>query len=396
MEKEKGRGTATNDHPGNTTDEHQFRVEGNLTASNTFPEKSAEDPWQYVSLKASITTPTHSYNPIYTFLTGSITAGTLLGAMVWRSEYKKDSNNGWFFEQENAWFLKLGINRYQLRKWKEVFKKRGWLEESYQQFNHRLFYRIHFVRLQSDIRITERALEVLHGYSIEPDRTIPDEAVSEFNRMMSEGVSPAKRSPSPFRRKPPAKRLPSPDHKRLPSPDHEKATFACSTTSYSSGTSQKTLERKGRTHSRPSAPKNGNGSTEPVRGKTKPPTLEELAAHCASIGIPDEAAKIDDYWKANGFKTGKNPVQDWQAAVRSWKLRMPEFSCDKKADGETPFQQLDRRVKEEEDRYKKAMEQASTQEEKDEIEYQHEASIKDLMEQRAMWEPKKKKSVRCY
>jgi hypothetical protein len=154
-------------------------------------DKSAAEPWQYVSLKGSITTPSRSYSSTYTYLTGSITAGALLGEMVWRSEwaYLEGQRNGWFFEQRNAWFFELAINRYQLDRWREVFKKRGWLEESYLDFSHKLFYRINFVRLQSDLRIAERAVEMLKRVNAETRGKIPDKAIVEFNRMVFDHVS---------------------------------------------------------------------------------------------------------------------------------------------------------------------------------------------------------------
>ncbi len=57
------------------------------------------------------------------------------------------------------------------------------------------------------------------------------------------------------------------------------------------------------------------------------PTLEEVKAYFASIGDnTSNADKFFDHFTANGWKTGRNPMKDWQAAARNWKRRTPEFN----------------------------------------------------------------------
>jgi hypothetical protein len=64
-----------------------------------------------------------------------------------------------------------------------------------------------------------------------------------------------------------------------------------------------------------------------VNGITAQPELPELTSYCLSINMNgSEAETISDYWKANGFKTGKNRIRDWKAFVRNWKRRRPEFN----------------------------------------------------------------------
>ena len=53
------------------------------------------------------------------------------------------------------------------------------------------------------------------------------------------------------------------------------------------------------------------------RGFTKP-TLEEVQAYCLERGKGVDAQKWFDYYSANGWKVGKNPMKDWKAAVRTW------------------------------------------------------------------------------
>ena len=48
------------------------------------------------------------------------------------------------------------------------------------------------------------------------------------------------------------------------------------------------------------------------------PTLEEVQAYCAERGKGVDAQKWYDYYSANGWRVGKNPMKDWKAAVRTW------------------------------------------------------------------------------
>lgn len=49
-----------------------------------------------------------------------------------------------------------------------------------------------------------------------------------------------------------------------------------------------------------------------------PPTLEEVKAYCKERGNGVDPQHFFDYYTANGWKVGKNPMKDWKAAVRSW------------------------------------------------------------------------------
>lgn len=48
------------------------------------------------------------------------------------------------------------------------------------------------------------------------------------------------------------------------------------------------------------------------------PTLEDVQAYCAERNKGVDAQKWFDYYSANGWKVGKNPMKDWKAAVRTW------------------------------------------------------------------------------
>ena len=49
-----------------------------------------------------------------------------------------------------------------------------------------------------------------------------------------------------------------------------------------------------------------------------PPSLEEVKAYCSERGNGIDAQHFIDYYTANGWKVGKNPMKDWKATVRTW------------------------------------------------------------------------------
>lgn len=55
-----------------------------------------------------------------------------------------------------------------------------------------------------------------------------------------------------------------------------------------------------------------------VTAQFQKPTLEEVAEYCAERGNIIDHEKWFDYYTANGWKVGKNPMRDWKAAVRTW------------------------------------------------------------------------------
>ena len=48
------------------------------------------------------------------------------------------------------------------------------------------------------------------------------------------------------------------------------------------------------------------------------PTLEEVEVYCSARHNGVDAKKWYNYYSANGWKVGKNPMKDWKAAVRTW------------------------------------------------------------------------------
>lgn len=53
-----------------------------------------------------------------------------------------------------------------------------------------------------------------------------------------------------------------------------------------------------------------------------PPTIDEITAYCLEHGYRAVNPQLFfDYYEANGWRIGKNPMKDWRAAVRTWERR---------------------------------------------------------------------------
>ena len=54
--------------------------------------------------------------------------------------------------------------------------------------------------------------------------------------------------------------------------------------------------------------------------QNRPSGVEEVTAYFATLGMPyNEAQRFVDYYTANGWKVGRNPMKDWKAAARNWR-----------------------------------------------------------------------------
>lgn len=56
------------------------------------------------------------------------------------------------------------------------------------------------------------------------------------------------------------------------------------------------------------------------------PTVDEVAAYCATRGNGVDPQKFHDHYTANGWMRGKNKIKDWKACVRTWEAREPAQS----------------------------------------------------------------------
>lgn len=67
--------------------------------------------------------------------------------------------------------------------------------------------------------------------------------------------------------------------------------------------------------------------------KFTPPTVEEVRAYCIERMNSVDAERFVDYYSANGWMIGKNPMKDWKAAVRSWEKNRSKESAKKELPG---------------------------------------------------------------
>jgi hypothetical protein len=60
------------------------------------------------------------------------------------------------------------------------------------------------------------------------------------------------------------------------------------------------------------------GNRKPPARASIPPTFEQVTAYVNERGRQIDAQAFFDYYNANGWKVGRNPMRDWQASVRYW------------------------------------------------------------------------------
>lgn len=48
------------------------------------------------------------------------------------------------------------------------------------------------------------------------------------------------------------------------------------------------------------------------------PTLGDVTEYCRERGNSVDPQRFVDYYEANGWRVGKNPMRSWQAAIRTW------------------------------------------------------------------------------
>jgi hypothetical protein len=55
-----------------------------------------------------------------------------------------------------------------------------------------------------------------------------------------------------------------------------------------------------------------------IKSECARPTLEQVRAYCKERNNGVDPQKWFDHYSANGWKVGRNPMKDWEAAVRTW------------------------------------------------------------------------------
>jgi len=68
--------------------------------------------------------------------------------------------------------------------------------------------------------------------------------------------------------------------------------------------------------------------------KFKKPTLIEVQNYISEIGSNVDVNQFMDFYSANGWKVGKNPMKDWKATLRGWDRRNNKSTNSNKQEGE--------------------------------------------------------------
>ena len=69
------------------------------------------------------------------------------------------------------------------------------------------------------------------------------------------------------------------------------------------------------------AEKQQQTTTTTTTKRFKKPTIEEIKAYCDERKNGINAEYFYDYYESKGWQIGKNPMKDWQAAVRTWERK---------------------------------------------------------------------------
>lgn len=71
-----------------------------------------------------------------------------------------------------------------------------------------------------------------------------------------------------------------------------------------------------------------SSAAKPRRARPEHPTEADAIAYFTSQGSnPQEAQHFCDYYTANGWRVGKNPMKDWKAAARNWIKNTPLYGA---------------------------------------------------------------------
>lgn len=73
------------------------------------------------------------------------------------------------------------------------------------------------------------------------------------------------------------------------------------------------------------SPKKAPTKSPPVR--FVPPSVEDVRAYCLERNNDIDAEQFIDYYTAQGWRVGKNPMKDWKACVRTWEKRRTETTA---------------------------------------------------------------------
>ena len=75
------------------------------------------------------------------------------------------------------------------------------------------------------------------------------------------------------------------------------------------------------------------GEERQKRVRFKKPNVDEVGDYCIERNNGINPQAFVDYYEANGWKVGRNPMKDWKASVRTWEQSRKEKSRSKNQGG---------------------------------------------------------------
>lgn len=79
---------------------------------------------------------------------------------------------------------------------------------------------------------------------------------------------------------------------------------------------------------------------EPPQRCVVPPKVEWVREYCSTRNNGIDAQEFVDFYEQKGWKVGKNRMEDWQAAVRTWEARRKAEGVAKAKDSPTPVRNV--------------------------------------------------------
>ncbi len=79
---------------------------------------------------------------------------------------------------------------------------------------------------------------------------------------------------------------------------------------------------------------------EPPQRNVIPPKVEWVRDYCSTRNNGIDAQAFFDFYEQKGWKVGKNRMEDWQAAVRTWEARRKAEGVPKAKEAATPVRNV--------------------------------------------------------
>lgn len=90
-------------------------------------------------------------------------------------------------------------------------------------------------------------------------------------------------------------------------------------------------------------PEESGEEVKKTRKKFFPPTIEECRKKASEIGMKDgDGDHFFYHYQANGWKTGRTSMKDWNASIHKWKCN--DYGNKNTSNGRQPTQRVDRSI----------------------------------------------------